>query len=145
MTILQTPKGRNNLWVFLQSRVFTGHHGGFQAAKGKNPINLCFCSSEWHIFALLLPVEHWESLLLLLQPWLGELPCFLLHSRHMGWMGVDKSAEVVMGIAVVAKVALQMVAELDLWKQKWKSTQYISRCLIFFLQTQISCLFLSYC
>lgn len=32
-------------------------------------------------------------------------------------MGVDKSAEIVMGIATVAKVALQMVAELDFWKQ----------------------------
>lgn len=25
---------------------FRGHHGGFQAAEGKNPINLCSCTSE---------------------------------------------------------------------------------------------------
>lgn len=25
---------------------FRGHHEGFQAAEGKNPINLCSCTSE---------------------------------------------------------------------------------------------------
>lgn len=44
---------------------------------------------------------------------------FLSHSRHMGLIGVDKSAEIITGTAVVAKVGLQMAAELDLWKCKW--------------------------
>lgn len=32
----------------------------------------------------------------------------------MGLIGVDKSAEIITGTAVVAKVGLQMAAELDL-------------------------------
>lgn len=52
------------------------------------------------------------------QPSFAVFQFFLSHSRHMGWMRVDKTAKIVMGIATVVKIRLQMVAEFHFCKSE---------------------------